>query len=76
MAAALSEAAGGPAEPVLEAARLAVTMRRTRAGHLQRLRSLVDPALPLLYVPYLFARTHGLRATRQIAEALSAELGF
>jgi anion-transporting ArsA/GET3 family ATPase len=73
---ALSEAAGGPAEPVLEAARLAVTMRRTRAGHLQRLRSLVDPSLPLLYVPYLFARTHGLRATRQIAEALSAELGF
>jgi anion-transporting ArsA/GET3 family ATPase len=72
----LSEAAGGSAEPVLEAARLAVTMRRTGAGHLQRLRSLVDPALPLLYVPYLFARTHGLRATRQIAEALSAELGF
>jgi anion-transporting ArsA/GET3 family ATPase len=72
----LSEAAGGPAEPVLEAARLAVSMRRTGAGHLQRLRSMVDPGLPLLYVPYLFARTHGLRATRQIAEALSAELGF
>jgi hypothetical protein len=27
-------------------------------------------------VPYLFVRTHGLRSTRQIAEALSAELGF
>ena len=53
-----------------------MTMRRTRAGHLQRLRSLVDPTLPLLYVPYLFARTHGLRATRQLAEALNAELGY
>jgi hypothetical protein len=30
----------------------------------------------LLYVPYLFVRSHGLRSTRQIAEALSAELGF
>ena len=74
--AALSDAAGGPAEPVLEAARLAVTLRRTRAGHLERLRSSVDSTLPLLYVPYLFARTHGMRATRQVAEALSAELGF
>jgi hypothetical protein len=32
---------GGP--PVLEAARLAVTMRRTRAGHLQRLQAGLDP---------------------------------
>ena len=32
----LSERAGGSVAPVLEAARLAVTMRRTGAGHLQR----------------------------------------
>jgi anion-transporting ArsA/GET3 family ATPase len=73
---ALDEAAGGPAEPVLEAARLAVTMRRTRAGHIERLRSSVDPSIPLLYVPYLFVRAHGFRTTRQVAEALSAELGY
>jgi anion-transporting ArsA/GET3 family ATPase len=73
---ALDAAAGGPAEPVLEAARLAVTMRRTRAGHIERLRSSVDPSIPLLYVPYLFVRAHGFRTTRQVAEALSAELGY
>jgi len=30
----------------------------------------------MLYIPYLFARTQGLRATRQVAEALSEELGY
>jgi anion-transporting ArsA/GET3 family ATPase len=73
---ALNEAAGGPAEPVLEAARLAVTMRRTRAGHIERLRTSVDPRIPLLYVPYFFVRGHGFRTTRQVAEALSAELSY
>ncbi|MHB8668939.1 MAG: ArsA family ATPase, partial [Acidimicrobiales bacterium] len=67
---------GGRVEPVLDAARLAVTLRRTRAGHLERLRQSVDQLLPLLYVPYLFTRSHGLRTTRQVAEALSAELGY
>src|SRR5438045_3526999 len=71
---ALGEATGGPAEPVLEAARLAVTMRRTRVGHIERLRAAVKESVPLLYVPYLFVRTHGLRTTRQVAEALSAEI--
>ncbi|MDQ3756407.1 MAG: ArsA family ATPase [Actinomycetota bacterium] len=73
---ALSDAVGGPAGPVLEAARLAVTLRRTRAGHLERLREHVDPNVPVLYVPYLFTRTHGLRSTRQVAEALGEELGL
>jgi len=72
----LADAVDGPVAPVLEAARLAVTLRRTRAGHLDRLRESVDPALPLLYVPYLFTRGHGLRTTGQVAEALSAELGY
>ncbi len=74
--AALAAAAGGPVTPVLEAARLAVTLRRTRAGHLDHLRASVDPDIPLLYVPYLFTRGHGLRTTGQVAEALSAELGY
>ena len=72
----LADAAHGPVAPVLEAARLAVTLRRTRAGHLEHLRSSIDPSIPLLYVPYLFTRGHGLRTTGQVAEALSAELGF
>jgi hypothetical protein len=28
----------------------------------------------LLYVPYLFLRSYGLRSTRQVAAALAAEL--
>lgn len=75
-AAALADAVGAPVEPVLEAAELAVTLRRTRAGHLTRLREQLPDDLPLLYVPYLFTREHGVRATRQVAEALSAELGY
>ncbi len=72
--AALSERAGGDVGPVLDAAELAVTLRRTRAGHLATLRAAVDPALPLVYVPYLFTRSHGVRATRQVAEFLAEEL--
>jgi anion-transporting ArsA/GET3 family ATPase len=73
---ALAAAVDGPVESVLEAARLAVTLRRTRSGHLARLRAGVDPTLPILYVPELFARGHGLRTTNQVAQALGAELGF
>jgi hypothetical protein len=70
----LAGAVGGPVEPLLEGAELAVRLRRTRAGHLLRLREGL-PSTPLLYVPYLFHRTHGARATHQVAEALGAELG-
>ena len=62
--------------PVLDAAQLAVTLRRTRAGHLTRLRNELSKDVPFLYVPYLFNRDHGVRSTRALAEALSAELGF
>jgi anion-transporting ArsA/GET3 family ATPase len=69
-------AVGGPVGPMLDAARLMVTMRRTRTAHLERLRQSVDGDVPMLYVPYLFHRGHGLRSTFQVAEALSAELGY
>jgi anion-transporting ArsA/GET3 family ATPase len=72
----LENETGGSVGPVLEGARMAVTLRRTRAEHLERLREGIDPAVPLLYLPYLFARSHGLRSTRQLEEALSAELGY
>ena len=73
---ALDEAATGDTGPILQGANLAVTLRRTRAEHLERLREGVKPDVPMLYVPYLFVRSHGLRSTRQVAEALSAELGY
>jgi anion-transporting ArsA/GET3 family ATPase len=72
---ALASAVGGNIAPVLDAARLAVTLRRTRAGHLDRLQAAV-PDVPLLFIPYLFTRGHGLRTTSQTAEAFSAELGY
>ena len=66
----------GDVAPVLDAARLAVTMRRTRATHLERLRRGIDESVPLLYLPYLFTRSHGLRTTRQVAASLGEELGY
>jgi anion-transporting ArsA/GET3 family ATPase len=73
---ALDVALDGPSEPILDAARLMVTRRRARAGHLQHLRDALDGTVPLLYVPYLYFRSHGLPATREVAAALSAELGY
>jgi anion-transporting ArsA/GET3 family ATPase len=67
---------GGSVDPLLKGARMAVTLRRTRTEHLERLREGIDPRVPMLYLPYLFARSHGLRSTRQLAEAVSAELGY
>jgi hypothetical protein len=29
-----------------------------------------------MYLPYLFNRSHGVRATAQLADALGEELGF
>jgi anion-transporting ArsA/GET3 family ATPase len=74
--AALSEATDPAAASVLDAAQLAVTLRRSRAEHLTRLRDELPRDLELLYLPYLFAREHGVRATMQLATALGAELGY
>lgn len=71
----LRAATGGDPALVIAGARLAVDLRRNRALHLERLRAELDPAVPLLYVPYLFTRAHGMRATRQVMAALAAELG-
>ena len=73
--AALEEAAGGPVAPILDAAELAVTLRRSRSVHLDRLREGMV-GVPLLYAPELFTRSHGIRATSQLADALAAELGY
>ena len=44
----ISEVVGGDVAPVLEAARLAVTMRRARAVHLRHLQERLDPRIPVL----------------------------
>jgi anion-transporting ArsA/GET3 family ATPase len=72
----LDDLVGGDAGSVLDAARLAVTMRRTRTTHLDRLRQGIDESVPMLYLPYLFTRSHGLRTTRQVAASLGEELGY
>ena len=68
----LAELGGPGVLAVLDAARLAVSLRRTRSPYLAELRDTVD--LPLLLLPYLFVRDHGLRVTRMVAEALGQEL--
>jgi anion-transporting ArsA/GET3 family ATPase len=65
---------GPGATAVVEAARLAVAMRRSRIEHLNRLRDEVD--LPTLYLPYLFARSQGRRETAMVADALAGEMGL
>jgi len=72
----LDRLVAGRAGPVLDAARLAVTMRRTRTTHLDRLRQGIDGSVPMLYLPYLFTRSHGLRTTRQVSASLGEELGY
>ena len=72
----LGAAVGGNVDPIFDGARLAVTLRRTRGAHLARLREELPEGTPLLYVPYLFQRSHGARATHQVAAHLAEELGY
>jgi anion-transporting ArsA/GET3 family ATPase len=74
VSAALTRIAGPGTTAVLDGARLAVSLRRSGAAHLTELRDAVD--LPLLYVPYLFARVQGRRVLRMVADALGEELGL
>jgi anion-transporting ArsA/GET3 family ATPase len=69
----LEKAAGSDVSGVLDAARLAVGLRRRGAGHLGRLREeLAD--LAVVYVPERFGGAGGLTATRLVAQALDEEL--
>lgn len=71
---ALVGAVGPGVDAVIAAADLAVAMRRSRVAQLERLRAEVD--LPMLYLPYLFARSQGRRETEMVATALAGELGL
>jgi hypothetical protein len=70
----MTKLAGPEIDAVLSAASLATELRRSRTQHLATLRDGLDPATPVLLVPYLFQRADGLRATRQLAVHLAEEL--
>ena len=70
----LTARVGSGSTAVLDAARLAVSLRRTRVAHLAELRRAVE--LPMLYLPYLFVRDQGLRVTKMVADSLAQELGL
>jgi len=72
--AALVAQAGPAAARVLDAAALAVALRRERAVHLAHLRAALAPTVPLLYVPEQFARLAGRRTVAKVADALAEEL--
>jgi anion-transporting ArsA/GET3 family ATPase len=74
--AALEERVGAGIGGVMQGAELAVSLRRSRVRHLTRLREGLPERLEVLNLPYLFTRSHGVRATAKIAEALGEELGF
>jgi anion-transporting ArsA/GET3 family ATPase len=73
--ASLEQHLGAPVDGVLDGADLAVRMRRSRVPHLTRLRAGLPSDVDLLYLPYLFHRSHGVRATSVLADAISDELG-
>ena len=71
---ALAGVVGPGAGVVVDASRTAVGLRRSRTQHLTRLRSELPEDLSVVYVPYLFTRSHGIRTTRQVADFLAQEL--
>lgn len=73
-AVALTDAVDDNLAPLFDGTRLAVTLRRTQARHLARLRAELGGAAPVLYLPELFTRAHGVRVTRLVADALGEEL--
>lgn len=75
-AALLRSELGDPVDEVVAGAELAVRLRRSRVQHLTRLREGIGSTVPLLYLPFLFHRAHGVRATSVLAQAISDELGY
>jgi anion-transporting ArsA/GET3 family ATPase len=71
---ALAATAGEGVTAVLDAAELAVQLRRTRAEHLATLQSAMPDEIPVVYVPELFSRSFGRRLVTRLAEALGEEL--
>jgi anion-transporting ArsA/GET3 family ATPase len=70
----LTAALGADPGAVLEAARLAVGLRRAGATHLTELRAGLPEGVPVLLLPELFARDTGIRAVHLLAQHLADEL--
>jgi hypothetical protein len=66
------------AEPRFDGAFAAAThataRRRLATAHIARLRESLPEDVSVFFQPYLFARTEGRRATRQVAASLAGEL--
>ncbi len=73
---ALAESTSPSINTVFRGAELALRLREAQAEQLSELRCDLDAELPLFYIPELFLRQHGLRATNLMADALSTELGY
>ncbi len=72
----LAQQVGPGIGSVMAGAELAVSLRRSRVQHLTRLREGLPTGMDVVNLPYLFTRSHGVRATAKIADALGEELGF
>lgn len=70
----LEREVGPGVESVLAGADLAVSLRRSRVPHMSRLREGLPEGMPVVNLPFLFTRSHGVRATARIAEFLGEEL--
>lgn len=72
--AALVGSVGEGATTLLDTARMAMDLRRSRSAHLARLRGHLPEGMPLVLLPELFGRSYGVRTTRRMADLLGEEL--
>jgi anion-transporting ArsA/GET3 family ATPase len=72
---AFAQVVGDDPAALLDGADLASRLRRSRAKHLERLRSEIPADLPMIFLPQLFAASHGIRSSRELADAFDDEIG-
>ena len=70
----LLDATGMDATILLQAARLAVELRRTSATHIDRMRDALDSDVPLINIPYFFDPSTPDILAGKVVDALSEEL--
>jgi anion-transporting ArsA/GET3 family ATPase len=72
---ALAQVVGDDPAALLDGADLASRLRRSRGTHLERLRSGIPADLPMIFLPQLFSASHGIRSSRELADAFDDEIG-
>ena len=65
----------GVLDPLFDGARLATSLRRSRAANMERLLGAIPSGVELALSPYLFLPSAGLRMVHGLADALAEELG-